>query len=99
MSQAVANDSSASTDKARLELPDQTIELPVIVGTENEKAVDVSKLRSDTGYITLDEGYRNTGSVRPRSPSSTAKRASSATAGSRSRTSAPTAPSSKPPCC
>jgi citrate synthase len=64
MSQAVANDSALSTEKARLELPDQTIELPVVVGTENEKAVDVSKLRSDTGYITLDEGYRNTGSVK-----------------------------------
>ena len=64
MSQAVANESSLSTEKASLKLPDQTIELPVVVGTENEKAVDVAKLRGDTGYITLDEGYRNTGSVK-----------------------------------
>lgn len=37
-------------------------EYPVIVGSEGEKAVDVRKLRSDTGYITFDEGYGNTGS-------------------------------------
>jgi citrate synthase len=33
------------------------------VGTENERALDISKLRSETGYITLDEGYVNTGST------------------------------------
>ena len=38
--------------------------LPVIVGTENEHAVDVSKLRSATGFITLDDGYGNTGSCK-----------------------------------
>ena len=34
-----------------------------VVGTENERAVDISKLRAKTGYITLDEGYMNTGST------------------------------------
>ncbi len=38
------------------------IELPVTVGSENEHGLDISKLRSETGYITLDEGYGNTGS-------------------------------------
>jgi citrate synthase len=33
-------------------------------GTEYERAIDVSKLRDRTGLITLDEGYRNTGSTR-----------------------------------
>ena len=47
---------------ARLELPDQTLELPLIVGTEGEKAVDVRELRARTGYITYDEAYGNTGS-------------------------------------
>ena len=37
-------------------------EYPVIVGSENEKAIDTRKLRSETGYITFDEGYANTGS-------------------------------------
>ena len=37
-------------------------ELPVIVGTENERGIDISRLRSETGYITLDPGYANTGS-------------------------------------
>ena len=37
--------------------------LPIVVGTENEKAVEISKLRAKTGYITLDEGYMNTGAT------------------------------------
>src|SRR5438552_8467515 len=37
--------------------------LPVIVGTENEHAIDIRQLRSETGYITLDSGYMNTGST------------------------------------
>jgi citrate synthase len=37
-------------------------ELPVVTGTENEKAIDISKLRALTGYITLDDSYGNTGS-------------------------------------
>ncbi|MDO5699530.1 MAG: citrate synthase [Dermatophilus congolensis] len=47
---------------ARLELDGQTYELPIVVGTENEHAIDISKLRAQTGYITLDDGYGNTGS-------------------------------------
>ena len=35
----------------------------MVVGTENEHAVDISKLRAETGYITLDDGYGNTGLV------------------------------------
>ncbi len=37
-------------------------EYPVMVGTENEKAIDVRQLRKETGYITFDDGYGNTGS-------------------------------------
>ena len=47
---------------AKLELEGQTYEIPVIAGTENEKALDISKLRGQTGYITLDRGFKNTGS-------------------------------------
>ena len=50
------------TENAVLHLPDgKSIELPVIVGSENEHAIDISKLRSQTSYITLDPGYVNTG--------------------------------------
>lgn len=49
------------TESARLIIGDQTVELPVIVGTEDERGVDVSNLRAKTGYITLDNGYMNTG--------------------------------------
>ena len=53
------------SDDAVLYLPDgQSIELPVITGSENEKAVDISRLRSQTGHITMDPGYGNTGSCR-----------------------------------
>ena len=49
-------------DTAQLKIADKTIELPIVVGSEGEKAVDISKLRSETGFITLDHGYGNTGS-------------------------------------
>src|SRR6478672_1403912 len=49
------------SDKAKLVLGDKTIELPVFVGTEGEKAIDITKLRAETGYVTLDSGYMNTG--------------------------------------
>lgn len=48
---------------ARLKVDDKELELPVLIGTENERAVDISKLRAETGYITLDEGYMNTGAT------------------------------------
>jgi citrate synthase len=38
------------------------IKLPVVIGSEGEKAVDISNLRAETGFITLDPGYANTGS-------------------------------------
>ena len=38
------------------------IRLPVVTGTEGEKAIDISTLRQETGFITLDPGYANTGS-------------------------------------
>jgi citrate synthase len=47
---------------AKLELHGKQYELPVIVGSEGEHAVDISALRNKTGYITLDDGYGNTGS-------------------------------------
>ncbi len=47
---------------ATLKIEDQELELPIIIGSEGEKAVDVRKLRASTGYITYDEGYGNTGS-------------------------------------
>lgn len=49
---------------AKLILDGQTYELPVISGTEDEKAIDISKLRALTGYITLDSGFKNTGATK-----------------------------------
>jgi citrate synthase len=50
------------THTCRIELDGRSYELPVVEGTEHELAVDVSTLRDLTGYITLDDGYGNTGS-------------------------------------
>jgi len=47
---------------AELQIDGKTYELPIIVGSEGERAIDISKLRSQSGYITLDPGYANTGS-------------------------------------
>ena len=47
---------------AKLILEGKEIELPVIAGSENELAIDVTKLRDQTGAVTLDPGYGNTGS-------------------------------------
>ena len=47
---------------ASLKLDDKEYPLPVLVGTEGEKAIDTRKLRADTGYICYDQGYGNTGS-------------------------------------
>lgn len=47
---------------ATLKIEDQELELPIIVGSEGEKAVDIRQLRATTGYITYDEGFGNTGS-------------------------------------
>jgi citrate synthase len=52
-----------ASGNAVLHLPDgQTIELPVITGSENERALDIARLRAQTGHIMLDPGYGNTGS-------------------------------------
>ena len=48
--------------EAKLELDGKTFSFPTVEGSEGEKAVDISSLRADTGYITLDDGYGNTGS-------------------------------------
>lgn len=55
---------SNMTQSVSLTLDDKSLELPVVTGSENEKALDISKLRSDSGYITLDPGYGNTGSCK-----------------------------------
>lgn len=51
------------SDSAILQLGDKIIDLPIITGTEHEKAIDISKLRDVSGYITIDSGYKNTGAT------------------------------------
>ena len=49
--------------KASLRLGDQELDLSIQVGTEGERVIDISKLRAQTGHITLDEGFANTGAT------------------------------------
>ncbi|MFD0792241.1 citrate synthase [Mucilaginibacter litoreus] len=52
------------SETAQLKIGDKTYDLPVIEGTEGEKAIDISKLRDQSGYVTLDVGYKNTGATK-----------------------------------
>ena len=47
---------------AELTIAETQIKLPILYGTEGEKALDISKLRSETGFVTLDPAYMNTAS-------------------------------------
>jgi citrate synthase len=49
---------------AQLTYEGKTIDLPVITGSENEKAIDISNLRDVTGLVTMDLGYKNTGATK-----------------------------------
>ena len=51
---------------AKLNLGDQEIELPIMVGSEGEVAIDIRKLRATTGAVTFDPGLGNTGSCESR---------------------------------
>ena len=51
------------SNSASLNFEGKEIKLPIITGSENEKAIDISKLRSETGLVTLDKGFKNTGST------------------------------------
>lgn len=52
------------SESASLKIGENTYDLPVITGTEGEKAIDISKLRDISGFITLDSGYKNTGATK-----------------------------------
>jgi len=54
----------SETSQARLEVGGKTIDLPTLTGSENETGIDTSRLRAETGLITFDPGYANTGSCR-----------------------------------
>ena len=51
------------SDFAELKYGDKVVQLPVTEGSEKEKGIDISKLRALTGLVTLDKGYKNTGST------------------------------------
>jgi citrate synthase len=48
-------------ETVELKIGESTHSFPVVVGTENEKGIDIGPLRAKTGYVTLDSGYKNTG--------------------------------------
>jgi citrate synthase len=52
------------SESAKLSFKGQEFEFPVITGTENESAIDIAKLRQESGLITIDPGYKNTGATK-----------------------------------
>ncbi len=52
------------SESAKIILEGKEYDLPVITGSEKEKAIDISKLRAMTGYVTIDPGFKNTGSTK-----------------------------------
>ena len=55
---------STMSKTAILEIEGKKYEFPIYVGTENEMAIDISKLRDLTGAVTIDQGYKNTGACK-----------------------------------
>ena len=51
------------SDVAKLIIDGNEYELPIIEGTEHERGIDISKLRATSGLITVDTGFKNTGST------------------------------------
>ncbi|GAB3815755.1 citrate synthase [Pontibacter rugosus] len=51
------------SESAEIILDGKSYQMPIVEGTENEKAIDISSLRGQSGYITLDSGYKNTGAT------------------------------------
>ena len=47
------------SDKAELHYNGNVYQLPIVEGTQNEKALDISRLRGESGLITLDKGFKN----------------------------------------
>jgi citrate synthase len=58
------SDARPAPDQATLILGEQQYQFPVVEGSEQERAIDISFLRAETGHITLDQGYGNTGSCK-----------------------------------
>ena len=50
-------------DNAKLSYNGSSYDLPVVIGSENEIGIDISQLRKESGLITLDKGFKNTGST------------------------------------
>lgn len=46
------------SETAKINIQGKEAELPIVVGSENEIGLDISKLRAETGAVTLDFGYR-----------------------------------------
>jgi citrate synthase len=57
----MTTDAATRTDRARLAIGDATVDLPIVHGSEGDDGIDIGKLRSQSGLITFDPGFGNTG--------------------------------------
>jgi citrate synthase len=60
----MAKETLEATSEAEIKYDDKSVKLPMITGTEGERAIDITKLRGQTGVITMDPGFANTGSCK-----------------------------------
>ena len=51
------------SDSITLNIDGKAVELPIITGSEGERAIDIGKLRAQTGLVTIDPGFKNTAST------------------------------------
>lgn len=58
----MSTNTTSLSKTASLNIDGKILELPIIQGSEGERAIDISNLRQDTGLITIDQGFMNTGS-------------------------------------
>ncbi len=59
----MTTDAPTEREAARLQVGDRAVQLPLVRGTDGDEAIDIGQLRNETGLITLDPGYGNTGAA------------------------------------
>src|SRR6266571_431245 len=58
----MTNETLTAAETATITTGGRSAEVPVVHGTQGDDGIDISQLRAETGMVTLDNGYRNTGS-------------------------------------
>ncbi len=60
--ETVSSGTTKASESARLQIGERSYELPILIGSEGERGIDITNLRTESSHIALDPGYGNTGS-------------------------------------